>query len=181
MEKSLQWRARESQGEADAFDRVNFNPNGNAFGEDIRTYINQNSTAAKSLASVNLSIQTSVASAERVFKIMDSSPQDNKNKLEKNNFESEIVYQNVSFNYLKDNQVISEVSLKINKGTTTAIVGKSGSGKSTLVNLLPRFYEINDGKILIDDINCKDISLESLRSMIAIVPQDSFSMSKVAF
>ena len=129
---------------------------------------------AKSLASVNLSIQTSVASAERVFKIMDSSPQDNENKLEKNNFESEIVYQNVSFNYLKDNQVISEVSLKINKGTTTAIVGKSGSGKSTLVNLLPRFYEINDGKILIDDINCKDISLESLRSMIAIVPQDSF-------
>jgi len=129
---------------------------------------------AKSLASVNLSIQTSVASAERVFKIMDANTQDDENKLEKNNFESEIVYQNVSFNYLKDNQVISDVSLKIKKGTTTAIVGKSGSGKSTLVNLLPRFYEINDGEILIDNINCKDISLESLRSMIAIVPQDSF-------
>ena len=129
---------------------------------------------AKSLASVNLSIQTSVASAERVFKIMDANTQDDENKLEKNNFESEIVYQNVSFNYLRDNEVISDVSLKIKKGTTTAIVGKSGSGKSTLVNLLPRFYEINDGEILIDNINCKDISLESLRSMIAIVPQDSF-------
>jgi len=129
---------------------------------------------AKSLASVNLSIQTSIASAERVFKIMDVDPQHNNNKLDINTFESEISYENVSFNYSKNNEVISNISLKIKKGTTTAIVGKSGAGKSTLVSLLPRFYEIDNGKILIDNQNCSEISLESLRSMISIVPQDSF-------
>ena len=129
---------------------------------------------AKSLASVNLSVQTSIASAERVFKIMDVDHQNNKEKLEKNIFESEINYQNVSFNYQRGQDVLSDVSLKVKKGSTTAIVGKSGSGKSTLVSLLPRFYEINNGKILIDDIDCSKISLESLRTMISIVPQDSF-------
>lgn len=128
---------------------------------------------AKSLASVNLSIQTSVASAERVFKILDQKPQDN-NSIQKNNFETEINYNNVSFQYDKNNPIIKKLSLEIKKGTTTAIVGKSGSGKSTLINMLPRFYEVNDGEILIDNINTSQISLESLRSLISIVPQDSF-------
>ncbi len=128
---------------------------------------------AKSLASVNLSIQTSVASAERVFKILDQNPQNN-NRIQKNNFEAEINYNNVSFQYDKDIPIIKKLSLEIKKGTTTAIVGKSGSGKSTLINMLPRFYEVNDGEILIDNINTSQISLESLRSLISIVPQDSF-------
>tara|TARA_B100001250_G_C19587950_1_gene695060 strand:- start:3 stop:866 length:864 start_codon:yes stop_codon:yes gene_type:complete len=128
---------------------------------------------AKSLASVNLSIQTSVASAERVFKILDQNPQDN-NRIQKNNFEGAINYKNVSFQYDKDIPIIKKLSLEIKKGTTTAIVGKSGSGKSTLINMLPRFYEVNNGEILIDNINTSQISLESLRSLISIVPQDSF-------
>ena len=129
---------------------------------------------AKSLASVNLSIQTSVASAERVFKIMDSKSQNNYQKRAKDDFESEINYENISFNYVNDQDVLSRISFKIKKGSTTAIVGKSGSGKSTLVSLLPRFYEIDRGKISIDSIDCSKISLKSLRELISIVPQDSF-------
>jgi len=129
---------------------------------------------AKSLASVNLSIQTSVASAERVFKIMDSKSQNNYQKRTKDDFESEINYENISFNYVNDQDVLSRISFKIKKGSTTAIVGKSGSGKSTLVSLLPRFYEIDRGKISIDNIDCSEISLKSLRELISIVPQDSF-------
>jgi len=129
---------------------------------------------AKSLASVNLSIQTSVASAERVFKIMDSKSQNNYQKRTKDDFESEINYENISFNYVNGQDVLSRISFKIKKGSTTAIVGKSGSGKSTLVSLLPRFYEIDRGKISIDSIDCSEISLKSLRELISIVPQDSF-------
>jgi len=97
---------------------------------------------AKSLASVNLSIQTSVASAERVFKIMDSNPQINYQKINKDDFKSEINYENISFNYMDDKDVLSGVSFKIKKGSTTAIVGKSGSGKSTLVSLLLDFMKL---------------------------------------
>ena len=128
---------------------------------------------AKSLASVNLSIQTSVASAERVFKILDEEPQVN-HGIKKDKFESKINYKNVSFQYEKEKPIVKNLSLEIDKGTTTAIVGKSGSGKTTLINILPRFYEINDGKILIDNIDSSQMSLESLRSLISIVPQDSF-------
>ncbi|AGB41591.1 ABC-type multidrug transport system, ATPase and permease component [Halobacteroides halobius DSM 5150] len=85
-----------------------------------------------------------------------------------------IEYNDVSFSYEEDNRVLSEVNLQINAGQTIAFVGPSGVGKSTLCKLLPRFYELDKGQILIDGQNIKDLTIESLRKQIGIVQQDVF-------
>ena len=86
-----------------------------------------------------------------------------------------ITYDNVTFTYQgKEEKVLENISLKINKGETVALVGPSGTGKSTLTSLLPRFYDINDGKITIDGIDIKEMKLDSLRGGIGIVQQDVF-------
>ena len=79
---------------------------------------------------------------------------------------------NISFKY-KDELVIKNFSLKIPKGQSVALVGQSGSGKSTLANLVPRFYDVNEGEILIDGVNVKDIKLDSLRELMGLVTQES--------
>ena len=130
----------------------------------------------KSLAGVNLSIQTSIASAERVFSIIDVNPQI-ENEKTKNilDFNEKIKFENVKFSYSDgDKPVLGNINFSIPKGKKYAIVGESGSGKSTLVNLLPRFYDIDSGDILIDDNSIYDISMNSLRKMIGIVSQDTF-------
>lgn len=86
-----------------------------------------------------------------------------------------ITYDNVTFTYEgKEGKVLENISLKINQGETVALVGPSGTGKSTLTSLLPRFYDINDGKITIDGIDIKEMKLDSLRGGIGIVQQDVF-------
>ena len=94
------------------------------------------------------------------------------NAFEKKSFDNDIVFNNVSFAYNNDT-VINKISLTIAKGKTIALVGESGAGKSTLSDLIPRFYDVTDGAILIDDINIKDLTLKSLRSQIAIVSQEA--------
>jgi len=130
----------------------------------------------KSLAGVNLSIQTSIASAERVFSIIDVNPQIENEKTKKIlDFSEKIKFENVKFSYSNgDKPVLGNINFSIPKGKKYAIVGESGSGKSTLVNLLPRFYDIDSGDILIDDNSIYDISMNSLRKMIGIVSQDTF-------
>lgn len=89
-------------------------------------------------------------------------------------FKGEIELEKVHFSYVENEEVIKGISLKIEAGTTIAIVGATGAGKSTIINLLNRFYEISSGKITIDGVNINDFTLESLRKQIGIVLQDVF-------
>ena len=90
-----------------------------------------------------------------------------------NDFNSSIEFQDVSFTYESGNKpAIQNINLKINKGSYIALIGESGAGKSTTIDLIMRFYDPNDGNILLDGVNLKDISKQSLRKQIGIVPQD---------
>lgn len=89
-------------------------------------------------------------------------------------FKGEIEFEKVHFSYIEDEEVIKGIDLKIDAGTTIAIVGATGAGKSTIINLLNRFYEISSGKISIDGTDINDFTLESLRKQIGIVLQDVF-------
>lgn len=98
-----------------------------------------------------------------------------------NGFNKEIEYRNVSFAYRPDRVVLKDVNVKIGKGQTVALVGQSGSGKSTFVDLLPRFYDVIKGEILIDGINIKDVSLHGLRELMGNVNQDPILFNDTIF
>ena len=119
-------------------------------------------------------IQKGEASAERIMSVLntENSIKDIPNALQKNAFSSEIEFKNISFKY-KDDYVLKDFSLTINKGETVALVGQSGSGKSTLANLITRFYDVNKGEVLLDNNNIKNITKKSLRDLMGIVSQDS--------
>lgn len=89
-------------------------------------------------------------------------------------FLGDISYRNVSFAYEEESEVLSNINLEIKAGETVAFVGPSGVGKTTLINLLPRFYEVNGGEILIDGINIQDMTMQSIRKQIGVVQQDVF-------
>ena len=131
-------------------------------------------TPAKSISKAFYSLKKGNAAAERVFDIIDMHSEyfnDSKNN-KLNFFEKEIEFDNVSFKYDKS-KVLENISFKVKKGQMVAIVGASGSGKSTLVNLIPRFYENITGKIIIDGFDIKDLPRSDLRSIIAVVSQES--------
>jgi subfamily B ATP-binding cassette protein MsbA len=129
---------------------------------------------AKSFSSAYYNIQKGIASVDRINAILqatDCIPDKNDAKTIAN-FEHEISYHDVSFKYV-DTDVLKNIQLTIPKGKTIALVGQSGSGKSTLADLLPRFYDVTQGKICIDDTDIRDISLQSLRSLMGIVTQEA--------
>jgi subfamily B ATP-binding cassette protein MsbA len=131
-------------------------------------------TPAKALSKASYKVRKAYGAAERVFEVLD----DNRfiksidNSISLKDFNYSVDFDNVSFSYDNEN-VIKNLSFKIKKGETVALVGQSGSGKSTIANLISRFYDIPDGKIKIDDKNIKDINLKSLRKLIGLVTQDS--------
>ena len=114
-----------------------------------------------------------MVAAERVFNILDTNSviKDTGPEIA-NKIRGKINYKNVNFSYKKGEKVIDDLSIEINAGKTTAIVGSTGSGKSTIIKLLNRFYELDSGSIHIDDINIQDYSLSSLRENIGFVSQD---------
>ena len=131
-------------------------------------------TPAKAISKASYSIKKGNAAAERVMEILESKSTiiDTKNPINKNSFEKDLSFENVSFKYEKE-MVLKNLSFKIKKGNTIAIVGQSGSGKSTIANLIPRFYDVSAGEIKIDGINIKDLAKNDLRNLIGLVTQDS--------
>lgn len=131
----------------------------------------------KELSSVTNRIQESSAAADRIFEILDTKPsiKDIKNAKVINGFERSIIFENVSFKYEDSSEVVlKNINFKVSKGEVAALVGPSGGGKSTLADLIPRFYDPDSGRILIDGINIKEISIKSLRSLMGIVTQETF-------
>lgn len=129
---------------------------------------------AKALTGSFSNIHRGLASAERIFQIMDAQPQvtNKPGALALKSFEKSIRFDNVSFAY-GDRTVIKEINFEIPKGQTVALVGPSGGGKSTLSDLLPRFYDTSAGVILVDGQDIRDIQAESLRQRMGIVTQES--------
>ena len=120
-------------------------------------------------------IINAMAGAERVFEVIDSENEVDEGKLEidLDTFKGNIEFKNVNFSYVEGQPVLKNFSLSVKPGEKIALVGHTGSGKTTIVNLLMRFYDIDDGEILIDGVNIKDITKESLRNTISIVLQDT--------
>lgn len=130
----------------------------------------------KKLASLNNTLQLGLGAADRVYEMIDLRARivDRENPLELVATAPEIVFDNVSFNYGNDESrlTLGGVSCVIPGGKVTALVGPSGGGKTTMMNMILRFYEANEGSILVDGVDVRDISLESLRRNIALVSQD---------
>jgi len=129
----------------------------------------------KGVTRINATIQQGLAAATRVFDLLDTEPeiQDRKNAKELPPFNSFIEFKNLSYSYDGEVDVLKNINLKIPAGEALAIVGPSGGGKTTLTNLIPRFLEITEGNIFIDDFDIRAVTLESLRNQVAMVTQQT--------
>lgn len=139
----------------------------------------------KQITSAYNNIQKGIASEERIAKILDAEI----NIVEKDNakpisqFNSQIEFKNVSFAYRKGDSgyVLKNINLSIPKGKTIALVGQSGSGKTTLADMIPRFYDVDEGELLIDSVNLKDLKIKELRGLIGMVSQESILFNDTVF
>lgn len=128
--------------------------------------------SARPLAAINAQLQRGIAAAQSVFSLLDEKEEVNTGSHNLERVKGKIEFKNLTFSYEKDRPVLHGLNLEINAGESIAFVGHSGSGKTTLVNLLPRFYDVQQGSIEIDGHNIADIRLDSLRSHIALVSQN---------
>ncbi len=128
----------------------------------------------KRLAHLNANLQEGLAAAWRIFKAIDLKPNivDSPLATSLKVKRGEISLKTVRFSYPNGKKALTGISMDIPSGQRIALVGPSGSGKSTLLNLIPRFYDVTSGSILIDDINIRDVTLSSLRSQVALVSQE---------
>ncbi len=128
----------------------------------------------RAIADAFSTIHQGLAAAERVFELYDTTDEipekENAKKLVE--FNNQIEFRNVSFSYSNNKTVIDNISFTVEKGQTVALVGASGGGKSTIANLIPRFYDVTGGQILIDGVDIRDYTLHSLRDNIGLVTQD---------
>lgn len=127
-------------------------------------------------------LQMGMVAADRIFEVMDTQSRIRKTGgVEATHFKGDIAFKNVHFSYIEGEEVLKGISLNVNAGETVAIVGATGAGKSTIINLVNRFYEINEGSICIDNHNIEEYTLPSLRNQIAVVLQDVFLFSDTIF
>lgn len=124
-------------------------------------------------------LQSSMAASERIFMILDTPPEDDsgEQELDGKTAAGDIEFKNVWFAYNENNWVLKDVSFKVPSGKTVAIVGHTGAGKTSLINLLSRFYEIQQGEISINGVNIKNFRKNTLRKSIGVVLQDVFLFS----
>ena len=137
------------------------------------------SSPLRSVAKINATIQTALAAADRVFETLDRSQiiESPAEAVELEEIRGRVIFDNVSFAYDEEERVLSEIDLDVQPGEAVALVGPSGAGKSTLVDLIPRFYDPTEGRILIDSQDIRNIKLNSLRRQIGIVPQETILFS----
>jgi ATP-binding cassette subfamily B multidrug efflux pump len=139
------------------------------------TYSKQFGMPLNNIAGMFNTIQSALAGAERVFEILDEDEevQDKKDIKEFGSPKGKVEFKNVSFSYNTGHQVLNNVSFQVKPGEVVALVGETGAGKTTIVNLLTRFYELDEGEILIDDTSITGISRKDLRSCFSVVLQDT--------
>jgi ABC-type multidrug transport system fused ATPase/permease subunit len=123
--------------------------------------------------------QRATASGERIFQVLDEPEEiaDKPPAVELPPGDGEIRFENVSFSYLPGRPVLEHVDLALDAGTTLALIGHTGSGKTTLASLVPRFYDVGTGRVLVDGVDVRDVTLASLRREIGVIPQDPFLFS----
>ncbi len=140
------------------------------------TYSTYFSQPINNITSVTTQLQTAIASANRVFEILDTEVEEQNvtNDIELKDTQGNVSFNDVSFSYTPEMPLIEHFNLNVKKGTRIAIVGPTGAGKTTLVNLLMRFYDVNSGNIYIDDNNIKDVTKDSLRKSFGMVLQDTW-------
>lgn len=128
----------------------------------------------KSLINFRVQLQTALVSAERVYEIIDTKPaiQDVEGAVELKNIKGNIEFKNVCFEYEAGKPILKNINMTIPAGKTVALVGASGGGKTTIANLIPRFFDVSSGEILIDGINIKNITQKSLRQNTSLVSQE---------
>ncbi|HET6566057.1 MAG TPA: lipid A export permease/ATP-binding protein MsbA, partial [Xanthomonadales bacterium] len=127
----------------------------------------------KRLTTVQSQMQKGIAAADSIFKVLDTPSEQDSGTITTDRVRGEIEFIDVCFSYPGDDRpVLKDISFRVPAGSVTALVGHSGSGKTTLAGLLPRFYNYNSGHVLLDGIELKDYTLDSLRAQIALVSQD---------
>ncbi|RUS46208.1 ABC transporter ATP-binding protein [Cohnella sp. AR92] len=131
------------------------------------------------IANVFNVLQSGLAGAERVFEVIDEDEEKNDapDAVPLKEAQGEVRFENVSFGYRADNPILRDVSFAVPAGSSVALVGPTGAGKTTIVNLLTRFYDVNEGRILLDGRDIRDYTRDSLRSSFGIVLQDTYLFS----
>ncbi|MCL6460061.1 MAG: ABC transporter ATP-binding protein/permease, partial [Gorillibacterium sp.] len=156
-----------------------FVTNGRISVGDIQAFISYSKQFTQPIlqtANIANILQSTVASAERVFEILDEEEQiaDRTDAKMINAPKGNVKFEHVKFGYKEDAPLIADMNIDVKQGQTVAIVGPTGAGKTTLVNLLMRFYEINEGKITVDGVDIRELKREGLRSIFGMVLQDTW-------
>lgn len=153
---------------------------------DVQAFINYSKQFTQPIAqtaSVTNQIQSAIASAERVFELLDAKEEEPEaaNPTVLCNAEGYVRFRDVSFRYVPDQPLIEHMNIDVKPGQTVAIVGPTGAGKTTLVNLLMRFYELDEGEIYIDGVDIKNMTRENLRDQFGMVLQDTWLFNGTIF
>lgn len=140
------------------------------------TYISMFWSPVMNLSNYYNQLITNLSGAERIFEILDTKPTitENEASITDVRLQGEITFEHVSFAYDKETKVLDDLSFHVKPGETIALVGPTGAGKTTIVNLISRFYDLQKGNILIDGYKINDLSLETLRSQMGVMTQDSY-------